>query len=781
MGEGLGGLGKKDSKRKSALGRLWGQKRLKEGKVVGRNVVVGRTSEGKWYFQIALDEAEMEKERKEVEMAEREGKSQSGEKEVGQVERKEGCKSEQEKIAKATLEQVRDTEKYDQGIAEQYPNLVLGGSEKTPKRQDSKVETGDGKRGDGIKLRNRFKTSRKKAKVDECSPAKSLKLLPKPDMGLDSLGLASHGSAILSGFGDVAVAKHRLGPLDGVAQSDPPKTQSRAVPAAIRNKSMPDEHQAVLPKNQIFGPNSLPVGLWLGPDVPKTPQHSTQNSFNHSPPKPTDLRSKQLPAHDCIPQQLPNVAIPKTPQHSAQNSVETKKSPSSNSRLSKAPSVLSTSGSTVDDGQSLYGPVEIMNAKSAEFIRAQGAAELYSAGPQTLPRPGPAPTSPLPSLPEVNDGAAAMMRRSCEGRQSRIGVASAVERYPVKALHNSPNGRYRLSPCKRPAQKAVASPQDYDKVLQSGKTLQDSALGAQMEKADVHAICNNALKEDMSAMTLEQKHTQRIQLTKALKERDLQRSQAQQRNVDTAEPGSYYLQKKIKHEGIVSPPSTTSLGDSSSLPPMNGLNISRYGRSYSTSILPKYHRRMVSEISPIIVVAEQEPAIIALSHGHFSDYGQDSSGRKAENEKLGCIDVKQATAGKIAPRSLGDGFQENLCCSKEGSSTNFQGKSTTRPRHSDDANTPPEEHRLSINDVNDLEAKFEARIAAIERKNMLLHRALADVLNDSSELGTSSGGDRSSELSSASSQNRSQESRLEAKFDAVITLLQDNKRLSAEV
>ncbi|KAL8735452.1 MAG: hypothetical protein Q9181_002816 [Wetmoreana brouardii] len=136
-------------------------------------------------------------------------------------------------------------------------------------------------------------------------------------------------------------------------------------------------------------------------------------------------------------------SLPKTPRTSLDEPAALKDiSPIVNGKP-QAPSTNSGSDSVQSDFES----AEIMNAQSAEFYQGQGTFGYHKRKP---PKPGPAPTRALPSLPEGHDGGTPRSIKVDSSVPSAVGSQPVPGTSPKAKLPRSPQKghRYRLSPVK---------------------------------------------------------------------------------------------------------------------------------------------------------------------------------------------------------------------------------------------------------------------------------------------------------------------------------------------
>ena len=802
-------LERKDSKRmkKALLGGLF-QKGRNSGV---KGVTVGRkTSDGKRYFQIVVDEVEMERQRKERDQGVQQPKN--GEMAAGNGKKEEERKGEGPP-AENYLGQVRGKmDTHHPAAATAGQRLINGDAHPTTRDPASKA-------GWKPKTRDKGKTKENIHPGEDSPAAGTFRLLPKPDIGSTGRDLASEGSGILARFGVAADTKNDSdgrGPdTRGFAQGE--TIERQRLPNGVRNEnsnhvrilksqtsgfvstgnnlwSMPGlsktktEHSAPSPASKPWSKAAAPVQpevqdsvqdlksrLSTKPDVQRTLQCS-QDGPTGSLPKNIAPTTPQHSAQSSITQTWPTDVLLVTPQHSAHNSLETKKSPCSTSKHSRAASTFSTHGSSVDDGQSEVGSVEIMNAQSAEIVRAPGVAGFYARGTAKLPKPGPAPTRALPSLPEGHDGPGAMLGRANGGNQSRTGAEPALERSPIKVPPSSPTGKYRYSPCKSPAPKLLTMPVEPDGTAETRRMLSDSSPTLSGSTPAVHARRKCSLGGEMNAAMLEQAQLQRVRSTNALKGRDLQRHYSNQTDVEVDQPRPQNKTEAKTQDVSLLSSARYSPGIPTHPNIKETVNVNHTETGPSSGPEPS-DQRTACKVSPIILVSEQIPTINFPSPGRKNNI---TNGLEIL-EKGGIRHTAQNDPNKPLEATSGSEDKEQLQRENPGmipeAWPNLRAKSGGSI---DTTNHVSISDQHSFTNTKDHESKLEARISALERKNTILLRVVMAVLDESGNIGGLSGGDRSSGLSSTSSLYGSRESRLEAKFDAVLSFLQENKRLSTE-
>lgn len=802
-----GPLERKDSKRmrKTLLGGLF-----QRGRSAGvKAVAVGKEKScGKRYSPIVVDEVEMERQRKERDQAgqeKRNGDSKSGLRK-GEEERKAEVPP-----SKPSSEQVRKMNAFHTEItAEQR-----GVNDKIhPSTQDS-----EGKTGGKPKTKDKGQTKENVNPHGDSSLARPFRLLPKPDLGSTARDFASEGSSILARFGVAADMKD-----DDVARGLNIKyfTQDEAaghqLPHGIWNHSDESSNQDRTRGNKISGFVPTVNNLWSIPSLSKTSERSASSPVPETWSKVVVPTAMQDPTREITPdpstkpkvlqtprcsQNGPVSPLPKntipitprhsaqssitqawhtdahliTPQHSAQNSIDIKKSPCSTLKHSRAASTFSAHGSIGDDGQSDVGSVEIMNAQSAEIVRAPGVAGFYARGTAKLPKPGPAPTRALPSLPEGHDGPVGMLGRVNGAIQSRIGTESALQRSPIKVPPSSPTGRYRYSPCKSPAPKLLVMPAEPNNNPENKKNRLNSSATLPGPISIIPPMRKCSLGGEMNAAILEQAQIQRVRSTNALKGRDLQRLYSDQANIEVDQPVLCRNEEASNKE--VSMLSSARHSPGISIQPMTKEVVkSNLTETAPSSQVGPNENRTNYKISPIVLVTEQAPVTALACLGQTSN---DLMNGPERFEEGGILHTEQDVSKKPVGASSGSENKEGS--QKENPDTLLEVWPNPRVERRGSNDTT---NHISISDQNsftntkDLESKLEARISTLERKNAILLRVVMAVLDESGNLSGPSGGDRSSGLSSTSSLYGSRESRLEAKFDAVLSLLQENKRLSTE-
>lgn len=253
------------------------------------------------------------------------------------------------------------------------------------------------------------------------------------------------------------------------------------------------------------------------------------------PPERTDSQSRQLvsPAQDpgkhadrrgaslkgpySVPirfQMRPQrTSLPKTPRTSLDEPRKLKDTSPVVNGKPQASSTISGTDSCAEDVQSEIDPGEIMNARSAEVIHAQGAFGYHTRPSQKPPRSGPAPTRALPSLPEGHDSAvptaAKIESNALLPTTSRPAAATSPK---TKKPKSPPKGhRYRLSPIKNnirreascPTLELKPSPNLTEQFPQPPQSLTPAALRSSREPSPARRNREIDVTQVMAALHLE--------------------------------------------------------------------------------------------------------------------------------------------------------------------------------------------------------------------------------------------------------------------------------------
>lgn len=667
---------------------------------------------GKKYFQIAVDSTEMlawDKNNLDANVVNRRKKREGENIESDQLTGWSGVttKAIEEASTLPTLAPVRNTGDHDSGLSKEYPHSILGSGKPKPQRESETT------------------TKEKDVRV---AKMKMKHPMPRHDMEPHERDFATNGSAISSAL--VPSYARCSSPVIVTSDCTPSATSVLDMPFDFRNTIRENGARTPTSKSQLAAPVPASISSW------------------------------------------PRAATPRTPQHSAQNSAEVKISPSID-RQSKAPSVLSASESFAESVQSDADSGVVTKAQSVEFVRAQGAAGYYSGGPRKPPKPGPAPTRALPSLPEGHDGSPSGIGRPHNSSQNRISIEYAPRRSPNKVSSNSPiKGRYQYSPMKTTMPKPPTIFFERETDVQPQQQLQPQQLSpspetVQSTQSAVPEPRRDTLFNDSSLTASERKQVKRARSTKALKMRDIDRARCRQESLSVADSNPVGS-KEETHEGTVILPAVSDAYNFRSFLPMNEKQISRFSDLSSPTLHDQDPGRTTNGLSPIIVVAEQEPDL-SINQARQPSNVNDSSKKRSAMKDAENIGTGEALDEKVTvPRLPSNSPDRETSLNSIIAGRRRIKRETCHPGHAAFQEQP---HSPSVT-TTDLEAKLEARVAALEKKNVLLHRLFLAVLDSSPTLGPSNS-DRSSATSSLFA--------MEAKVDALLTLVQENNRLSAEL
>ena len=323
---------------------------------------------------------------------------------------------------------------------------------------------------------------------------------------------------------------------------------------------------------------------------------------------------KPVPTYTSMPIQGP----PTTPILLSPESKRFLKPSSTTDSPPKDPSMVSTISDT-EDIYSEYSSVVVSNAQNAILIRSGGASDNHTCTP---PQPGPAPTRALPSLPE---GQAPLTPQ----RLSESDQPSPERLLPLKAPPKSP-ARYRYTPMDTngPHRKPEESPPRV--VSTEAKETSPPSVVAPTIPAREQSQCAALEKgqppsKSMNVSQLEERQQQRVESIKVIKAGNIARINTQQTTAEKNEPdtiagantevGSGCENREVRHEGLVLLPSPTDLEDNRSAPlsPFAGHHDHQIaGLSASKTLLHRNSSTLSypysQTISPVIVVAEQEPS-----------------------------------------------------------------------------------------------------------------------------------------------------------------------------
>ncbi|KAL9003225.1 MAG: hypothetical protein Q9188_003887 [Gyalolechia gomerana] len=483
-------------------------------------------------------------------------------------------------------------------------------------------------------------------------------------------------------------------------------------------------------------------------------------------------------------------SLPKTPRTSLDEPSTLKETSPVVNGKAKASSTFSASDSLATDGQSDAESGEIMNAQSAELIHGQGIFGYHTRTSQKPPRSGPAPTRALPSLPEGFDSMTPEPAKVEKYAPSASTLQLVSEGAPKPKMPKSPpkGHRYRLSPVKNNIRKDASAPVELkpsprfteefprpprgllstapdnstvavsprrNREADAGEVLscvrnESSGLteyrsGDHQETANdtkvAPNICDYVRSEHLN--TLKQQSTDhdkdylylpwqesRVERVRALKGRDVERLRSHQENPisqsHTNESTDASANVSISHEGALVPGGKNlSKSQSSPILVMHDLQLSKQMDSRHGEDIPSISSKY--DFSPIVTIAEEPPYManhlppgpfhlrsLVEGSGTWGDSSTEQTTRslplKANGMSNSHLHIPSHTSSIPHPNI----HRTSSDASKAGRS---DPSSTSRP------------HSHSHSSTSDL----EARIASLEKKNLLLKRAFMAVIDASSD------------------------------------------------
>ena len=405
---------------------------------------------------------------------------------------------------------------------------------------------------------------------------------------------------------------------------------------------------------------------------------------------------------------------------SQEQALGTKTSPAINYH-SKAPSIVSAE-STAEDIQSDASSGVVFDAQSAVFVKIP-------------PQPGPAPLTPLPSLPEGLDNFASLGPKAIQLSPNAASPESSPPKVPPQ---KSPaRSQYRLypsvdsSPPKRPSSPIRMNPATEE------VTWLSPAL--HLKKRDCSITRSDYLHTNMSDSKLDepaQWNKKRPDKTRQTKQRDLDRMKPQRTMIAEVEPVDQdTVNGKTCNDGAAGLPYPVD-SYSSENPPVKHRPQASQISNLNASTIHQYRdsSTLSQKLSPIIVIAEQEPTS-QRRRGLSPDstFSRDIIDEQTQDSKI----------NRVYPV-----MPHPTCPTLQG----LDGKSKARPTSSHSLPVPhplasqaitgplapplrePSCHLFHRSSTHEMSV-LEARLSAMERKNSMLERAFLAILNTSAAFG----------------------------------------------
>ena len=607
------------------------------------------------------------------------------------------------------------------------------------------------------------------------SPSKGI---PKvPEHGLQDFAAATlataQARARAGSCGYLFQSPERLGP------------QSRQRESPVRQHG----HHIARRRTSSKGAYSVPIKFQLRPQrasLPKTPRTS------HDEPKTVEVS--------------PIMAVKGTAAQSTSSSPVSPISPIESSPAKSGRSFIDECQSEAESGQ-------IMNAQRAEFIHGHGAyAYHYPSSACQPPKPGPAPTRALPSLPEgCNDGATSksMTAKQSENKDvlpsdSPAGCGSSPKQ-PQKHAPKSPpkkGHRYRLSPVKNnvPSESRVLKPSPTftevfpqpPRALLPRRSSEIISLPAQSREVDGNPVVTPGRSMDLSSSTFDPTatprpttdndlkrsksvadpsspapeygnhalqrskdadkdnlyipwHESRVDRVKALKLRDMERHRARQNSPESQQRDDDDGHHQISHAPGDRNHQDTKLASSPS-PAQRTRNHHNPGSSARIGVASTKGNKSSlgstkNDFSPIIIVAEEPPCPAIIENDPLHPYPPFSD-RNSYNYKP-TTSVPSTDSHQPQPKHTDDNSNTHLPyihhMQPNGILHPHPHPSYTHPPTSPQIPSPSPSTNNNLHPPSQpiasetltTTAHLEARLAAMEKKNLLLERAFMAVIDAS--------------------------------------------------
>jgi len=434
---------------------------------------------------------------------------------------------------------------------------------------------------------------------------------------------------------------------------------------------------------------------------------------------------------------------------------------------SKPPSIVSAE-SAAEDVQSDASSGVVSNAQSADIMRGQIATDHHHhAHTHKLPMPGPPPTGALPSLPEGHDDEAPTTPRF-SGSSQRVntpGKSPGTVAVPTKSPKR-PEYRFLPSDCSPPMVKQPASPQNFKETAPE-QLIPSSSTQIRIKRQGVAFPRPDQLPKSVSAGDMDQWQQQRNEKTKACKAQDLARLRSHKATIENVNATVSGRTKCEEHRvGIAVQPSIEDLCNSSLFSGRHrphasqttDLSLSTTPQNERISALPKSRESstLSQRLSPIMVVAEQEPVSPVL---RLPSQNGRASNRNSINDEASNTRFSRDSTEELPRTFQTIGFHSGPSHPASPSLQLPEDEVKARPltAHSMTASrpvasrTPPpfthsllraqsnrSSHQTSMHEVQ--VSELEARLSAIEKKNVMLERAFLAVINTSAAYGGFGGG-----------------------------------------
>ncbi|KAL8822663.1 MAG: hypothetical protein Q9191_006602 [Dirinaria sp. TL-2023a] len=469
----------------------------------------------------------------------------------------------------------------------------------------------------------------------------------------------------------------------------------------------------------------------LGPSPRKRQTHrSPIRAMKHS--STTSSKALSPSATATSPRSLQNRSQPYPPKTPRSSSEEAKRSTLSSPKLYSRPQaspVHSNSESVAEDGQS---EASVGMAQSVEVVRPC----FYSASSHKFPRPGPAPTGALPSLPEGHDSKTSIVLLpsvDAETARATQSPRQSPARFPARSL--AKDHRYKPSESElndNAGQLVKTRPKS-----QAKQQISQSHPAGQSETPNFERLHENGspaqIHTQPQALSRQDWREERARSRKELKMRHLDRLRAQHdsRGAVDSPVTAWAPVDAIGHDTQES-----KMRQSYSSPALLASRQPEVDKTPEQAATVDHDSaRPTSALSPILVVAEQAPTSIVQFPPQSSkdDLKAKRTRKKHHTQKS---TYSSTTAASPDRDSLPLPSSDDETAYRSRSNGTLRGSSARRS-HAQTSST----HRSSAVPLQEL----ESRISDLEKKNAMLLNALIAVINTSA--GFSARCDRSSMFS----------------------------------
>ena len=409
---------------------------------------------------------------------------------------------------------------------------------------------------------------------------------------------------------------------------------------------------------------------------------------------------------------------------------------------SKPRSVISAESTAEDIHSNASSPV-VSNAQRAIFVQARDAPGLYSGHSGMPPLASPAPVRALPSLPESQATVISGDPRHGESSQRAI-----PERSPIRSPPKLPGRKYRLTPNSTSPTKRLASPERTSTESQRKHIFSQSRSTVWTDTEHTNALGSEAVPLSTSSSALNKRHRRETATTKNLKLQNVEGVKFDQTIFEQMKPASPRTPRtEAHHQGIVMLPCSRDSYEEKPSSTGKKLHNSLVSElSTSMTLQQSESRSLYQKISPITVVAEQQPIPreqhvpiqIAQTNEH-SIHELNGDIKANKTHLLAPIDTSSSLPLSDPPNGQRPHSSPPL--------PSYRFSAAHVPMVLPCCRHAPSQQSNKRSSLS--EPDLEARLSAIERKNVLLERVLLAILNTPALL------DSHAQMGMQNSENRS--------------------------